>query len=259
MKNLLASEQAKLSNSTVKNATDVKLLGNGENTSEELKMIQQLCGSDSPVVVANKEMGENIELVKYNKDYAGDVYSIESIETLAMKYNLRFKGSQNYKGMLGFDVIKAIKRFAEMTNTNISELNLSRKFWIMTSQKSMTGKGHSVVMLFYQVDEKCFRLVHTFGELPVYSGLVTGFMFKRLRNLAISNGVILLTLATLLFLHFNSFADIKTSYYPIMILMQVFCFLVPFAVTFMVYGDSEEKRIRTFSTESLKNNRYTNW
>jgi len=258
MKNLLASEQAKLSSTTVKNATDVKLLGNGENTSEEIKMIQQLCGSDSPVVVAQKEMGEDIELAKHNKAYAGDVYSIESIESLALKYNLRFRGSQNYKGMLGFDVIKAIKRFADMTNTNISEMNLSRKFWIMTSQKSMTGKGSSVVMLFYQVDNKCFRLVHTFGELPVYTGLVTGFMFRSLKNLAISNGAILTSLTTFLFCYFNTYAEI-IQHYPILIFLQILSFFIPFAVTFLSYSDSELKRQRTFTTESLENNRYTNW
>lgn len=190
MKNLLLATE----NSSVKKVQNVaektKLLTNGENTSQDLNLIEALCGSDSPLIVANKNIGKIIEKDNHEKVYGTDIVSLNSIKKLSIKYNLRFARTNKYKGMLGFDVLDKIKEFGIATNTTVSSAVLERNFYVLTTNKSLEGKSNDVVILIYKIDNDFFKIIHTWGKLPSIFRLPIAAMYRNPKTLAIGIGVI---------------------------------------------------------------------
>ena len=88
MKHLLLNENEKLGNKITEKAKDILLLGDGSNTSDDLKMIENLCGIDSPLVVAQRELSKKLDLEKHNENYNGDVIDIKAIEKLVLKLTI---------------------------------------------------------------------------------------------------------------------------------------------------------------------------
>jgi len=189
-----------------------------------------------------------MELEIYNKKFNGDVISKNAIKNLVLKYNLRLSSTREYKGMLGFEAINEIKKFSEETNTNVSSIILDRKFFILTSEKSLKGKKKDVTFLLYKIDEDVFKIIHTWGSLPNKFFNLEALIFKSEKNLVSFSALATGLFAFLLFVYFNTFEQMKAGYCWKMWVPTLFGIMLGTFIS-KIYCDEieEEKKNKLFS------------
>jgi len=189
-----------------------------------------------------------MELEIYNKKFNGDVISKNAIKNLVLKYNLRLSSTREYKGMLGFEAINEIKKFSEETNTNVSSIILDRKFFILTSEKSLKGKKKDVTFLLYKIDEDVFKIIHTWGSLPNKFFNLEALIFKSEKNLVSFSALATGLFAFLLFVYFNTFEQMKAGYCWKMWVPTLFGIMLGTLISKIYCNEiEEEKKNKLFS------------
>ena len=166
LKELNKSKKAML---TEKNEilSSVKLLMDSD-AAEDLRISRAL-GSYHSLARAEVMVGKKIELEKLDAGYGGNVFKIEDIKNLCIKYRLRFLKSQHFAGHLDIEVFAKLKEFSKETNTEITDGNLERKFYILAPDESFTLKANRLPRIsddpaiFYKIDDSHYRLIHKWG------------------------------------------------------------------------------------------------
>lgn len=184
--------------------SDVKLLLAGEEQ-EDLRIMQSV-GSKSTVMRAQQERGNLIALEKLDKEYAGNVYTVDAIQKLCIKYRLRFLSSRLYCGDMDIEVAAKIKEFAKATNTNIDDWTLQTRFFIMAPPSSFKltkvkfEKTPRPVdpLIFYKISDDNYKLIHKWGNDFSILRALLGFRWESLENYWLTNLFLLLPVATLL-------------------------------------------------------------
>lgn len=168
---------------------EVKLLMESDAT-EDMRILRGVAGN-SLLIRDQDTVGKMLELEKFEKEYVGDVFTIEQIKELAINYHLRFLPSHLYIGKMDVEVISKIKEFAKVTNSNISDVSLSRKFFILAPQEQFKLENfviptaaqlraeHDPVM-FYQIDETHYKFIHKWGKDFSVFRLIEGIKWKSL-------------------------------------------------------------------------------
>ncbi len=166
---------------------EVKLLLAGES-SEDARILRGL-SNNSQFNRIEKVRGEQIELETLENEYEGKVYKIEQIEKLCVDYRLRFLQSKYYTGSYDVEVSAKIKEFAKATKSPIDEYTLGRRFFMMAPQEMFQLRDEKYISkaelrrqadpaIFYQIDEKHFRLIHKWGDDFTIFRLIEGFRWK---------------------------------------------------------------------------------
>ncbi len=166
---------------------EVKLLLAGES-SEDARILRGL-SNNSQFNRIEKVRGEQIELENLENEYEGKVYKIEQIEKLCVDYRLRFLQSKYYTGSYDVEVAAKIKEFAKSTQSPIDEYTLGRRFFMMAPQEMFELRDEKYISkaelrrqadpaIFYQIDEKHFRLIHKWGADFTIFRLIEGFRWK---------------------------------------------------------------------------------
>ena len=166
---------------------EVKLLLAGES-SEDARILRGL-SNNSQFNRIEKVRGEQLELENLENEYEGKVYKIEQIEKLCVDYRLRFLQSKYYTGSYDIEVAAKIKEFAKSTHSPIDEYTLGRRFFMMAPQEMFELRDEKYISkaelrrqadpaIFYQIDEKHFRLIHKWGEDFTIFRLIEGFRWK---------------------------------------------------------------------------------
>ncbi len=166
---------------------EVKLLLAGES-SEDARILRGL-SNNSQFNRIEKVRGEQLELENLENEYEGKVYKIEQIEKLCVDYRLRFLQSKYYTGSYDVEVAAKIKEFAKSTQSPIDEYTLGRRFFMMAPQEMFELRDEKYISkaelrrqadpaIFYQIDEKHFRLIHKWGADFTIFRLIEGFRWK---------------------------------------------------------------------------------
>lgn len=187
---------------------EVKLLLAGES-SEDARILRGL-SNNSQFNRIEKVRGEQIDLENLEKEYEGKVYKIEQIEKLCVDYRLRFLQSRYYTGSYDVEVAAKIKDFAKSTNTSIDDYTLGRRFFMMAPQEMFQLRDEKYISkaelrkqadpaIFYQIDEKHYRLVHKWGNDFTVLRLIEGFRWKSWWNHQWFNTVMLMPIVAMLY------------------------------------------------------------
>ena len=178
-KELQGSKEDQLKKSTIErdSVQEVKLLLAGEDL-EDQRILRHL-GSNSTVMQLENFTGDNIEWEQLEKEY-GQVFTIDQIEKLAIDYRLRFLNSNSFIGDMDRQVTAKIKEFSKETNTSLDEQTLRKKFYILSVPSSFSLQKVKATrfdewkerrrlaaldpVLFYQIDETHYRLIHQWGK-----------------------------------------------------------------------------------------------
>ena len=166
---------------------EVKLLLAGES-SEDARILRGL-SNNSQFNRIEKVRGEQIELENLENEYEGKVYKIEQIEKLCVDYRLRFLQSKYYTGSYDVEVAAKIKDFAKATKSPSDEYTLGRRFFMMAPAEMFELRDEKYVSkaelrrqadpaIFFQIDEKHFRLIHKWGNDFTIFRLIQGFRWK---------------------------------------------------------------------------------
>jgi len=193
---------------------EVKLLLAGESN-EDARILRGL-SQNSQFNRIEKVRGEQLELENFEKEYEGKVYTINQIEKLCVDYRLRFLQSKHFTGSYDIEVAAKIKEFAKSTNSPIDEWTLGRRFFMMAPQDMFSLRDEKYISkaelrrqadpaIFYQIDDKHYRLIHKWGNDFTIFRLIEGFRWKSWWSHQFFNTVMLLPIITLLwFLCFDT-------------------------------------------------------
>ena len=207
---------------------EVKLLMDSD-AQEDLRIFRAL-GKNHSIAVSEDEMGKKLELEKLDGKYAGNVFTKDQIEKLAIKYNLRFLRAGLFCGKMDVQVAAKIKEFSKETDTEITNGALAYNFFILAPEKEfrlkteVTRKMWDVTdpAIFYKIDENHYRLVHKWGTDFTILNRIQGirnksFWSRQLFDMAV------LTLAVIISMYL---LGIKAS--PVLLLCLIPIFIIPF-------------------------------
>lgn len=222
---------------------EVKLLLAGES-SEDARILRGL-SQNSQFNRIEKVRGEQLELENFENEYEGKVYTIAQIEKLCVDYRLRFLQSKYFTGSYDVEVAAKIKEFAKTTNTSIDEWTLGRRFFMMAPQEMFELRDEKYISkaelrrqadpaIFYQIDDKHYRLVHKWGSDFTIFRLIEGFRWKSWWSHQWFNTVMLAPIiAALYFLCFDAPAA-QFENHPIINMIGIF--LPSFIIAHLCFG-----------------------
>ena len=222
---------------------EVKLLLAGES-SEDARILRGL-SKNSQFNRIEKVRGEQIELENFENEYEGKVYTIDQIEKLCVDYRLRFLQSRHYTGSYDVEVASKIKEFAKSTNSPIDEWSLERRFYMMAPAEMFTLRDEKYISkaelrrqadpaIFYQIDEKHYRLIHKWGADFTILRLIEGFRWKSWWSHQLFNTVMLMPIVAFLFtLCFDAPAAFVSNHYIQATLLIV---LTSFMLAHIIFG-----------------------
>lgn len=146
----------------------VKLLESSE-AMEDLRIANAL-GKKHNIARAQDTIGKKLQIEKLDGKFAGNVYTLNDIKSLARKYNMRFLQSKHYCGSLDIEVISKLKQFSKETKTEITDGNLHDNFYILAPEKCFNLEKVKKMRrdpdpaIFYNIDGYHFRLIHQWGS-----------------------------------------------------------------------------------------------
>lgn len=171
--------------------SEVKLLLEGD-AQQDMQIMRHLA-VESSIMRAEDSLGRKINLENLERDY-GEIYTIDQIKTLCIKYQLRFLSSRIYKGTLPLETISKLKQFSKETNTGIDEHSLRTKFFIIApveefnvthlserAEKERIRRELDPV-LFYKIDNEHYRMIHKWGNDFSPMRRIKGILFKSENN-----------------------------------------------------------------------------
>lgn len=194
-------EKAETENSII--ATNRLIADKG---AEDLEMIRNL-GMSSSITIRKEKMGRQLHLAALQKKYK-KVYTIEEIETVALKYGLRFLRSDKYKGEVDPELPAKIREFAEEDGVELNDAKLSYNFYILAPYHAFEladrPKPRPIdPCIFYKISENHYRLVYQWGKdftiLRLFIGWKNASYFNFVISLAVMYFLVMFTFLSLLF------------------------------------------------------------
>lgn len=180
---------------------EVKLLLNGEST-EDSRILRGL-SKNSQFNRVEKVRSEQLELEKLEEGFQGKVYTVEEVKKLAVDYHLRFLPSLYYTGTYDVEVAAKIKEFAKVTNSPIDDWSLGRRFYVLAPANMFELQNEKYLSkadlrrmadpaIFFQIDEKHYRLIHKWGnDFTVFRHL-EGFRWSSFINHFLFNTAVIM-------------------------------------------------------------------
>ena len=155
-----------------------------ENETEHARILRGL-SDHSQFNRVERVRGQQIELETHEENYDGKVYTIDEIRTLCIDYRLRFLRSKYYTGSYDIEVATKIRDFATATNTPIEEHSLNYRFFVMAPANMFELKDERYISkreldpaIFFQIDEKHYRLIHKWGSDFTVLRFLEGFKWR---------------------------------------------------------------------------------
>lgn len=203
-------DQAILNSDPIK---DVKLLLEGDSQ-EDLRILRNLSNS-SQLSQVETIRGRQIELENLEKNYVGDVYTIDQIKKLCIDYHLRFLSSNLYTGSFDVELTAKLKQFSADAKVELNEWNLKNKFFIMAPQEMFQLRDEKYLtkrqldpVIFYKINDTHYRMVHKWGNDFTIFRLIDGFRWKSWWNYQLFNTFMLMPIFGLIIGLFSDIHDI---------------------------------------------------
>lgn len=189
--------------------------------------------------------GQQIELENLESEYEGQVFKVEQIKSLCVDYRLRFLQSRLYTGAYDVEVAAKIKDFARSTNTSIDDYTLGRRFYVMAPQEMFALTDEKYISkaelrrradpaIFYQIDEKHYRLIHKWGEDFTVFRLIQGFRWKSWWTHQFFNTVMLLPIIAMMITLFYDTPAASVSNHPIW--FSISSLVLSFVFALLIFG-----------------------
>lgn len=148
-----------------------------DKTQEDLSMLREM-GLHTNTHKLIDIKGEALELSKLDEKY-GQVYTEDEIKAICIKYALRFRKSEDYKGHVDIQLTAKIREFAKSIDKTIPELNLGFNMFIMAPYHAFNLEDAPPKprprdpIAFYKVAEGKYRLIHQWGkDLSIFRQLI---------------------------------------------------------------------------------------
>lgn len=126
------------------------------------------------IKIVSKGEREAVKRTSRNRFNQEKIYHISQIEKLANKYALRFLPSNLYVGSIDAELPSKISQFEIAYNIKMTPDNC----FILAPAESFQLKVPKDPLLFYEIDENHFYLIHKWGnDLNIFRMLKTKFIY----------------------------------------------------------------------------------
>lgn len=166
----LKKELESLKNNDVENSemflNEVKQLMEG--TVLEERDILKSMGLGSNIIKSENKTKDLNEFKEMEKTYEGEIYTIDQIKHLALKYNLRFLNSKQFKGTVAPELGSILVRFKK--KHLLSDYDMRDNFFILAPESMFELNKRPIdPLIFYRATNKnsnktIYKLVHKWGE-----------------------------------------------------------------------------------------------
>lgn len=162
----------------------------------------------SKFVTNQNELNDLKVLESFEKRYDGNVFKLEHIKEIAIKYKLRFVNSVFYAGDFTSQVAPKLVFFCK--KHKLKKEDLDDKFFILAPTEILHLAGDVKYnmnidpLLFYKIDNEHYRLIHKWGnDFTMFRKLV-GYKWKSFWNYWLTNTLTLFPVIFLLYYLYNS-------------------------------------------------------
>jgi hypothetical protein len=125
-------------------------------------------GIDFSLTQYENKNAKYLEKQSLVRKFGTDVFHISQVQEICMDYNLRFLPSNLFKGWVDHQIGPKVRNFVK--EKNIADYDLDNSFFVMAPPKQFELREIEKVsprydpVLFYQIDEEHFFLVHQWGR-----------------------------------------------------------------------------------------------
>jgi len=180
------NKQENLINSQVSNA---KILL-AENEANKIAVLKAL-GLDSEIKVYEEAKGRSIDRKTIEKEFGRDVFHIDEIEKLCIKYDLRFLHTSKYNGSITSDLARKIVDFAKKHELRIGVNGDTwggdkDKFFILAPRENFRKEIKPIQdkdpILFFSTGKLLYKVVYSWGYSLRATRLLKGWRKRNARN-----------------------------------------------------------------------------
>ncbi len=168
---------------------EVKLLMES-NAKEEIDILKTM-GLGSNIIKAEEQTRKILSFKEISDKYEGDVYTIDQIKHLALKYNLKFLKTKYFKGHVPGELGSILLRFKE--KNVLSQYDLEERFYILGPSKVFNLTKRPVdPLLFYEIKDRntgetMYKLVHKWGNDFTIFRRISGIINKTRTSVRMSH------------------------------------------------------------------------
>lgn len=158
-----------------------------ENTAVEEQDLLKSFKLDDNLRHLEQIRSDSIEIEKFREEY-GNVYMVEDIKKLAIKYRLRFLKLEAYKGAIDPLLATKMLAFGKQHNVEIKNLSGFDHLKVLASAEDFSITTKEIVrptisldpLLFYKLDRdgKFWTLIHKWGKTFTYIRWLTSLPFR---------------------------------------------------------------------------------
>jgi len=179
---------------------------NKEISSDELKtLLKNIWSKEDQIKKSlNKKNNSKFNDLKFDKMVSKNIFHLETIKKICVRYRLRFLDSNLYKGDYPKNITKIIRGLENKHDTKLNN------FMIMAPSKLFKIKSPDDPILFVPIGNNYYYLIHKWGEEFNYFRKLLVLPFKNIDNLTIFSVLVSVLFALLgkLFMPSLTFSEV---------------------------------------------------
>lgn len=253
----LVKELKKEKENTLKNSTEVitetnRLLEVGNDKDKEILRNSGL--TNQIVEFEGDKKATYIERKALDEKYENDVFSLEEIKNICIKYGLRFLHATNYTGTVASHVPVKLREFCEKNNIGTGT-NLESQVYVMGTddcfklekQKKINIKQYFELdpILFYRIDQNTYKLIAKWGKDLTIWNYIKAFRRRSVNHYGVINSIILAIVGLFFIYSLNPLANLWWILLPIVVSIMANAILI------YIYEDNSHK----FTRDEIWNSR----
>jgi hypothetical protein len=157
-----------------------------QQSTDETQVIENIGINKSLVEATNKRTSTHLERKELERKTGDNIFTIEEIKTMCVKYRLKFLQANEYVGAIPPDLGARIVDLKKKHNLNINESSNSDsgKFFIMAPPSCFKLREAEAIrvkldpVMFYRIGEGLYILVHKWGKDFTYWRRWLGIMME---------------------------------------------------------------------------------
>lgn len=161
-----------------------ELIKHRSNQPELLKEAQEILSEEAErdkEIVSRLKRNNHHDGLQISVDDIGNIFSIEDIRHICIRYRLRFLESGHFKSEYPYDALSEIKAFEKKYNTKIESFHI-----IAPSEAFALENINKDPLLFAQLSDRSYYLLHQWGTDMKWYRKILAWPVQNLKTLLLS-------------------------------------------------------------------------
>lgn len=165
-----------------------------EKSSQDRELLRAMGIKNYDTLKKEELRGRKIELERAEKNANSDVYHIDEIKAIAIKYRLKFLKSDRYRGIIDTELPAKIREFCKAKEISMEPSQLQYRFYILAPYEAFFLDERPPVpkdpIMFYEVSRDYYQIVHQWGGDLTLTNRLKGFYYENSAHYNACNAII---------------------------------------------------------------------